>query len=157
MAQIALPEMRRYNYDDRLATGAVAAGGTIGILIPPSIIMVIYGLSDRDQHLAAVSRRVPAGSSDGRRVHAGDRGDDPHRSAPRSAGAARVGARTGCRALRSVWGPAVLFLLVIGGLYIGVFSPTEAASIGAVGALLLGVLNRGSRPPGDSPARCWKP
>src|SRR5713101_4327220 len=44
MAQIALPEMRRYNYDDRLATGSVAAGGTIGILIPPSIIMVIYGL-----------------------------------------------------------------------------------------------------------------
>src|SRR3954454_20998534 len=44
MAQIALPEMRRYGYDDRLATGSVAAGGTIGILIPPSIIMVIYGL-----------------------------------------------------------------------------------------------------------------
>src|ERR1041385_3610515 len=44
MAQIALPEMRRYDYDDRLATGAVAAGGTIGILIPPSVIMVIYGL-----------------------------------------------------------------------------------------------------------------
>src|SRR3954466_7933725 len=44
MAQIALPEMRRYNYDDRLATGAVAAGGTLGILIPPSVIMVIYGL-----------------------------------------------------------------------------------------------------------------
>ena len=44
MAQIALPEMRRYDYDDRLATGSVAAGGTIGILIPPSIIMVIYGL-----------------------------------------------------------------------------------------------------------------
>ena len=44
MAQIALPEMRRYKYDDRLATGAVAAGGTIGILIPPSVIMVIYGL-----------------------------------------------------------------------------------------------------------------
>src|SRR5262245_51128254 len=44
MAQIALPEVRRYDYDDRLATGAVAAGGTIGILIPPSIIMVIYGL-----------------------------------------------------------------------------------------------------------------
>ena len=53
MAQIALPEMRRYDYDDRLATGAVAAGGTIGILIPPSIIMVIYGLLDRDQHLAS--------------------------------------------------------------------------------------------------------
>src|SRR5918912_2829096 len=44
MAQIALPEMRRYGYDDKLATGSVAAGGTIGILIPPSIIMVIYGL-----------------------------------------------------------------------------------------------------------------
>ena len=44
MSQIALPEMRRYKYDDRLATGAVAAGGTIGILIPPSVLMVIYGL-----------------------------------------------------------------------------------------------------------------
>ena len=44
MAQIALPEMRKYKYDDRLATGAVAAGGTIGILIPPSVVMVIYGL-----------------------------------------------------------------------------------------------------------------
>src|SRR5215470_11390100 len=44
MAQVALPEMRRYKYDDRLATGCVAAGGTIGILIPPSVIMVIYGL-----------------------------------------------------------------------------------------------------------------
>jgi TRAP-type C4-dicarboxylate transport system permease large subunit len=44
MSQIALPEMRRYGYDDRLATGSVAAGGTIGILIPPSVLMVIYGL-----------------------------------------------------------------------------------------------------------------
>src|SRR5206468_9094230 len=44
MAQIALPEMRKYKYDDRLATGSVAAGGTIGILIPPSVVMVIYGL-----------------------------------------------------------------------------------------------------------------
>ena len=44
MSQIALPEMRRYKYDDRLATGSVAAGGTIGILIPPSVLMVIYGL-----------------------------------------------------------------------------------------------------------------
>jgi C4-dicarboxylate transporter DctM subunit len=55
--------------------------------------------------------------------------------------ALRASARERLRALRNVWGPAVLFLLVIGGLYLGVFSPTEAASIGAVGALLLGLLN----------------
>ena len=95
MAQIALPEMRRYNYDDRLATGAVAAGGTIGILIPPSVIMVIYGLLTETSISTPVSRRVRAGSSDRRRVHAGDCGDDPHRSAPWAAGCARVGARNG--------------------------------------------------------------
>src|SRR5207247_3802536 len=57
--------------------------------------------------------------------------------------AARATAREKLAALQSVWGPAALFLLVIGGLYIGIFSPTEAASVGAVGAFVLGLLNRG--------------
>ena len=56
MSQVALPEMRRYRYDERLATGAIAAGGTIGILIPPSVILVLYGIlteSDIGQLFAA--------------------------------------------------------------------------------------------------------
>src|SRR6266536_2955743 len=132
MAQIALPEMRRYNYDDRLATGAVAAGGTIGILIPPSIIMVIYGLLTETSisHLflagfmlaIAVMTRI-----------------NPALGPP----AERASSREKLAALKSVWGPGALFLLVIGGLYIGIFSPTEAASVGAVGAFVLGVINRG--------------
>lgn len=142
MAQIALPEMRRYNYDDRLATGAVAAGGTIGILIPPSIILVIYGLLTE----TSISKLFLAGFVPGLLTVAGfmlaiavmtriNPGLGP-RAEPTSAAEKLA-------ALRRVWGPVLLFLLVIGGLYLGVFSPTEAASIGAVGAFGLGILNRG--------------
>src|SRR5437762_6464192 len=141
MAQIALPEMRRYNYDDRLATGAVAAGGTIGILIPPSIIMVIYGLLTE----TSISHLFLAGFLPGLLTVAGFMlaiavmtRINPRLGPP----AARASAHERLLALRSVWGPAALFLLVIGGLYIGVFSPTEAAGIGAVGAFALGILNR---------------
>jgi C4-dicarboxylate transporter DctM subunit len=142
MAQIALPEMRRYGYDDRLATGAVAAGGTIGILIPPSIIRVIYGLLTE----TSISRLFMAGIVPGLLTVAGFMVAiatmtriNPRLGPP----AAIVSLWEKLAALRSVWGPVALFLLVIGGLYFGVFSPTEAASMGAVGALLLGILNRG--------------
>jgi tripartite ATP-independent transporter DctM subunit len=141
MSQIALPEMRRYGYDDRLATGSVAAGGTIGILIPPSVIMVIYGLLTE----TSISELFMAGILPGiltvivfmltvsvvTRIN-------PKYGPP----AARSSFGQRLLALRDVWGTAALFLLVIGGLYLGVFSPTEAASIGAVGALALAILNR---------------
>jgi tripartite ATP-independent transporter DctM subunit len=140
MSQIALPEMRRYGYDDRLATGSVAAGGTIGILIPPSLLMVIYGLLTE----TSISKLFLAGILPGiltviafmitvsivTRIN-------PALGPP----AERSGMQVRLGALRDTWGTAALFLLVIGGLYFGIFSPTEAASIGAVGALLLGVLN----------------
>jgi len=141
MAQIALPEMRRYGYDDRLATGSVAAGGTIGILIPPSIIMVIYGLLTE----TSISQLFLAGFIPGILTVAGFMLTiavmtriDPRLGPP----GGRSSAREKLLALGKVWGAAALFLLVIGGLYLGVFSPTEAASIGAVGALVLGILNR---------------
>src|ERR1051325_7725270 len=141
MAQIALPEMRRYSYDDRLATGSVAAGGTIGILIPPSIIMVIYGLLTE----TSISRLFLAGFVPGILTVIGFMlaisimtRINPRLGPP----ARRVAYRDRFVALRGIWGSAALFLLVIGGLYIGVFSPTEAASVGAVGALVLGLVNR---------------
>src|SRR3954452_41007 len=141
MAQIALPEMRRYNYDDRLATGSIAAGGTIGILIPPSIIMVIYGLLTE----TSISKLFLAGFLPGLLTVAGFMlaisvmtRINPRLGPP----ALRFTLRQRFAALGGIWGPAALFLLVIGGLYIGVFSPTEAASVGAVGALALGLVNR---------------
>ena len=141
MCQIALPEMRRHGYDDRLATGCIAAGGTIGILIPPSVLMVVYGLLTE----TSISRLFLAGILPGiltvivfmitvsvmTRINPklGPRG-------PRFSMTERL------KAARDVWGTAALFLLVIGGLYLGIFSPTEAASVGAVGAAFLAVLNR---------------
>src|SRR2546423_2913094 len=115
MAHIALPEMRRYGYDDRLATGAVAAGGTIGILIPPSIIMVIYGLLTE----TSISQLFLAGFLPGILTVAGFMLTigvmtriNPRLGPP----AARSSRREKLFALRSVWGPAALFLIVIGGL-----------------------------------------
>jgi C4-dicarboxylate transporter DctM subunit len=140
MAQIALPEMRRYNYDDRLATGAVAAGGTIGILIPPSVLMVIYGLLTE----TSISKLFLAGIVPGILTVIGFMLTisimtriDPKLGPP----AERSSLRDRLLSLRDVWGTAALFLLVIGGLYVGIFSPTEAASIGAVGALFLSIIN----------------
>jgi tripartite ATP-independent transporter DctM subunit len=141
MAQIALPEMRRYQYHDRLATGALAAGGTIGILIPPSNIMVIYGLLTE----TSISALFLAGMLPGILTVLGFMLTisimtriDPKLGPP----AKRSSAPERLAAVRDIWGPAALFLLVIGGLYFGIFSPTEAASVGALGALVLGLLNR---------------
>jgi tripartite ATP-independent transporter DctM subunit len=140
MSQIALPEMRRYKYDDRLATGSVAAGGTIGILIPPSVLMVIYGLLTE----TSISKLFLAGMLPGvLTVIAFMLTISIITRLNPSLGPRAEKATTAQRlsSLRQVWGTAFLFILVIGGLYAGIFSPTEAASIGAVGALILSILN----------------
>lgn len=141
MSQVALPEMRRYNYDDRLATGSVAAGGTIGILIPPSVLMVLYGIltetSIAELFLAGIVPGIltvlffMAAITIITRINPalGPRGE-------------RATARQKIMALREVWGVLLLFVCVIGGIYTGVFSPTEAAGVGACGAALLSVVNR---------------
>lgn len=139
MTRVALPEMRRYNYDERLATGAIAAGGTIGILIPPSVILVIYGILTE----SSISELFLAGFIPGILTvltfmttisivtwinpSLGPRGP-------------KAKFRDQLLAFKDVLGTLGLFLLVIGGIYRGWFSPTEAAGIGAVGALTLGVL-----------------
>ncbi len=141
MSQVALPEMKRYNYDVRLATGSIAAGGTIGILIPPSVILVLYGILTE----TSISELFLAGIVPGiltviffmvtisivTRINPelGPRGE-------------ATTALDKLKAFKDVWGTVMLFLLVIGGIYLGVFSPTEAAGIGAMGALGLAVLAR---------------
>jgi C4-dicarboxylate transporter DctM subunit len=141
MAQVALPEMRRYKYDDRLATGCIAAGGTLGILIPPSVVMVIYGLLTQ----TSISELFLAGFVPGFLLVLGfmlaisiSCRLNPKYGPP----AERTPIRERLVALRRVWGTALLFLVVIGGLYAGAFSPTEAAGVGAVGAAILAAINR---------------
>ena len=149
MSKVALPQMRKYKYADSLSTASIAAGGTLGILIPPSVILVIYGLLTETSigklfiagiipgllgvllYLAAVRFTVA------RNPKAGPAGE-------RTAWAGRVSA------LKSVWAVLLLFFLVIGGLY-GLldiwplyltFSPTEAAGMGAAGAFLIALARR---------------
>ena len=142
MAKVSMPSMRRFGYADSLATGAIAAGGTLGILIPPSVLMVIYGLMTEQDigklfiaglipglvaiglyllAIMAVVRVIPSSGPPGERTPWLQR----------------------LRALRSVWGILVLFTLVMGGLYGGVFTPTEAGGIGATGAFFFLIGRRG--------------
>ena len=134
MSKVSMPEMRRYRYNDSLATASIAAGGTLGILIPPSVILVIYGLITN----ASVGKLFIAGILPGligvllylaavmfvvsRNPEAGPAGD-------RSTWTERL------VALRDVWTTLGLFIFVIGGIYIGAFTPTEAAGMGAAGAI----------------------
>lgn len=139
MSQVAMPEMRRYKYDDRLATGSIAAGGTIGILIPPSVILALYGILTEtnigDLFLAGVVPGLLTVVAFMITISIltnlnGELG-------PRGAKTTRL---QKLLAFRDTWGMLVLFGLVIGGIYLGVFTPTEAAGIGATGAFLIAVL-----------------
>ncbi|MCH8182581.1 MAG: TRAP transporter large permease [Proteobacteria bacterium] len=145
MSQVAMPEMRRYKYDDRLATGSIAAGGTIGILIPPSVILALYGILTEtnigDLFLAGV---VPGLLTVvGFMITISILTNINPALGPRGA---KSTALQKLLAFRETWGMLVLFGLVIGGIYLGVFTPTEAAGIGAMGAFLLAVLRRRMTP-----------
>jgi len=138
---VAYPEMRRYGYPQSFATGVIASGGTLGAMLPPSTVLAVYGIITQQDigklfaagilpGILAMSmyimtivvtvlvrpRLLPAGtpSSWGQRL----------------------------RGLRDVWAPLLLFAFVIGGLYGGLFTPTEAGGMGAGGAFLLGMLRR---------------
>jgi len=141
MGTVALPEMKRYKYDDRLATGAVAAGGTIGILIPPSVILILYGIITEQ----SIGKLFLAGFIPGvleavfymatiyilctSNPLMGPPG-------PRTSFVDKV------VSLKNTWIVLVLFILVIGGIYLGIFSPTEAAGVGAFGAFVFGLARR---------------
>jgi len=136
MGRIAMPEMRRFGYDDRLASAAVAAGGTLGIMIPPSIMFVIYGLMTE----TSIGKLFIAGIIPGicgtilYATAVGwvtTRHPDFGPASPKRSWDERLSS------LGQVWAVVVLFGVVLGGLYIGLFTPTEAASVGAFGAITL--------------------
>jgi tripartite ATP-independent transporter DctM subunit len=139
MARVSMPEMRRFKYHDSFAAGSIAAGGTLGILIPPSVIMVIYGIMTTTSIgalfaagfipglLALGLYLLAAGIVTTRNPEAGPRGQ-------RSTRAERLDA------LKGVWAVLLLFIVVIGGMYGGWFTPTEAAGVGAFGGFLFALL-----------------
>ncbi len=138
---IALPEMKRLDYADTLATGCIAAGGTLGILIPPSSVLILYGILT-EQSIAklfiagiipgvvlalifiltvyTITRFNPAAGIPGPRFSFGEK----------------------ITSMKSIWSLLALFCLVIGGLYTGWFTPTEAAGVGAFGAFVITIIKR---------------
>lgn len=141
MTRISLPEMRKAGYDDGLATGSLAAGGSLGILIPPSIILVIYAAIAEQ----SVPKLFAASLFPGLvltalyivvalvvcyyRPHFAPAGES-------------LPFRERIAALKGPWQFLMIFIVSIGGIYAGIFSPTEAAAIGAFGAIALGILGR---------------
>ena len=139
MTRVACPEMKAHGYKSTLATGAIASGGTLGILIPPSTVLVIYGIITETD----IGKLFVAGILPGivaivclclAVVFVTWR--DPSAGPP----AERFSWRERVAALRGIWGVALLFALVIGGIYGGVFTATEGAGVGAAGAFLFALL-----------------
>ncbi len=141
MAKVAMPEMRRYRYADTLASASVAAGGCLGNLIPPSVIMVLYGIATGTD----VGQLMIAGIVPGIIAilfYMGLISAIAHRNPAAAPAAARMAWPERRAALASNGPLLVLFVTVIGGIYLGVFTATEAAGVGAFGALLLTVWRR---------------
>jgi tripartite ATP-independent transporter DctM subunit len=141
MAKVAMPSMRKYGYDDGLAAGAIAAGGTLGILIPPSVMLVIYGILTQ----TSIGKLFAAGILPGLVAVCfyllAVRSVIMLRPALGPAGERQSWAQR-WQALTRVWGVVLLFVIVMGGIYGGVFTPTEAAGIGAFGAFLFALSRR---------------
>jgi C4-dicarboxylate transporter, DctM subunit len=141
LGRVAMPEMKRYNYHPRLSTGCLAAGGTIGIMIPPSVILLLYGILTEQ----SIGKLFMAGFIPGiiqalfymivimiltrLNPELGPRGP-------------QFSMREKLVALKGIGEVTTLFVLVIGGLYLGIFTPTEAAGVGAFGSFLCMILRR---------------
>lgn len=142
MSKIAIPEMDSYKYKTTFSTAAVAAGGTLGVLIPPSVILIIYGALTMEPigplligglvpgiimtliFMAMINLQVRMKPE----------------IAPRKDQSAPWGEKI--RSLKSVWAFLLIFIISIGGIYFGYFTPSEAGGIGAMGAFLLTVITR---------------
>ncbi|MEC7763743.1 MAG: TRAP transporter large permease [Pseudomonadota bacterium] len=142
MVRVGYPAMRERGYGDEVATGAVAVGGTLGILIPPSTVMILYGVLTETSiidlfaagfipgaiailcHFAAIwvmGRLFPGAAISGDYIPWRER----------------------LPALINVWGIVVLFVVMMGGIYLGIFTPTEGGAVGAAGALIFAVFKGG--------------
>jgi tripartite ATP-independent transporter DctM subunit len=141
MGTVAFPEMEEYRYDRRLSTGAICAGGLLSPLIPPSALFIVFGILTG----TSIAKLFLAGILPGlllsvvflftivamckRNPKLGPLGPS-------------YSWRERFVSLKGVWGMLVLFVLIIGGLYVGIFTPSEAGAIGAFGAFIIGITKR---------------
>lgn len=141
MATVGLPEMKRFNYADELATGAVASGGGLGMIMPPSVVLIVYGvLTEQSIGKLFVAGIIPAFLVTllfiisifiwcSRNPEQGPRGK-------------RYSWKERIKSLTKLGETMIIFVLVMGGLFSGLFTPTEAAAVGAFGVLLVSILRR---------------
>lgn len=145
IARVAIPEMRAAGYSNRLAAGCVAAGGTLGVLIPPSSILVIYGLATGTSVVQLFVGAVIPGVLTAVAYIAGIY--VMGRLNPLSVGGVRAAVRIPlaekAKSLLMTWEAMALFALVVGSIYLGLATPNEAAGLGALGALLMAVARPG--------------
>ena len=136
MGRVAIPEMRKYNYDPGLAAGSVAAAGTMASMIPPSVAMVIYGVITEQ----SVGTLLIAGFIPGileAILYSGMILTRCHFNPALGAALPAASWKERFASLRHVWGMLVLMLLILGGIYLGWFTPTEAGGMGAFGAFII--------------------
>ncbi|HEY6859725.1 MAG TPA: TRAP transporter permease [Pseudolabrys sp.] len=138
---VAYPEMRRYGYPQSFATGVIAAGGTLGAMLPPSTVLAVYGIiTEQDIGKLFVAGILPGTLAASMYISTvaiiGFVRPGFLPRTPRHSWKERVAG------LRDIWATMLLFVFVIGGLYGGLFTPTEAGGMGAGGAFLIGVLRR---------------
>ncbi|MBX3551296.1 MAG: TRAP transporter permease [Pseudolabrys sp.] len=136
---VAYPEMRRYNYPQSFATGVIAAGGTLGAMLPPSTVLAVYGIiTEQDIGKLFIAGIIPGLLAATMYIMTvmiiGFVRPGFLPATPRHSWKERLDS------LRDIWATLLLFLFVIGGLYGGLFTPTEAGGMGAGGAFLIGVL-----------------
>ncbi len=141
ISPIALPQMKKYGYDDSLSTGSVAAGGTLGILIPPSTLLIFYGIltetSVGELFIAGILPGILLSLLFAFAIYVITKYDarlGP--PGPKTTVAEKL------RVIKNIWPTLALFLVVIGGLYAGVFTATEAGGAGAFAALLIGIIRK---------------
>ena len=142
MGTVALPEMKRYNYHPRLATGTIAAGGTLGFLIPPSIGFIVYGMLTEQ----SIGKLLIAGMIPGLTlafayilivVAMVKLNPSLAPTSPES-----VNWKEKMSSLLGIWEPFAVFLLVMGGIYAGFFTPTEAGAVGATALFFIAIIKR---------------
>jgi tripartite ATP-independent transporter DctM subunit len=141
MATVTLPEMRRYNYDLGLATGTVAAGGSLGILIPPSVIFIVYGILTEQ----SIGKLFAAGVLPGLLLSAlfiATIYIRVRRNPSLAPAGPATESRDKLKSLLGIFETLIIFGLVMGGIFFGIFTPTEAAAIGAFLTLLIAVARR---------------
>ncbi len=141
MSKVSMKPMLKYGYSPSLASASIAAGGTLGILIPPSIILVIYGVITEQ----SIRELFAAGFIPGLLgvlFYLGAVVWTVKKDPDAGPAGKKYTKKESIKAIKNIWGTILLFTLVMGGIYTGIFTPTEAAGMGVAGAFFIAIIKR---------------